>query len=145
MTLIGNATALSVLDTQTARLNGGTLLVYAGTPPTDLSATLTGVTLLATLTLNNPAFGAATDSNPGAQAVANAIVRDASAAASGDISFVRLVTTAGVVVFQLTAGEAGDAVDGLPVEVEFDDKTVIEDGVVALDDLVLLLAESSAV
>ena len=77
---ISNAAAIVALNAITARLNGGALLrLYSGTVPVDADAALGGATLLAELTLNATGFGAATDSNPGAQAVANAITGDTAA------------------------------------------------------------------
>lgn len=65
--------------------------IYSGTPPTLVDDALSGNTLLAELVMSNPAFGAATDINPGARATASAISDDTTADAGGTATFFRIL------------------------------------------------------
>ena len=78
-----NAALESVLD-------GGFLEIYSGTQPATPDTALSGNTLLATLTLGTPAFGAAS----GGTATANAI-GSASAAATATATFGRFFKSNG--------------------------------------------------
>lgn len=86
-TIIDNSSAIAAADSIVDLLDGGgaagTLQIYDSTQPTDLDATLGNQTLLAELTLSDPAFGNAADNNPGGKATANSISDDTSANASG--------------------------------------------------------------
>lgn len=66
-----------------------------------------GNALLAELDCSNPAFGAATDANPGGKATAAAITDDTSADASGPASWFRAVSRNVVSVIDGSAGPAG--------------------------------------
>lgn len=61
---------------------------YSGVQPADPDTAATG-TLLFTLTLGDPAFGAAADANPGGRATAAAITADSSADATGTLGYCR--------------------------------------------------------
>lgn len=61
------------------------LRIYAGTMPTDVNAALSGNTLLASLVMSDPAYGAAASG----VATASAITSDSSADATGTASFFR--------------------------------------------------------
>ncbi len=88
-TRISNASARGSLDTLTALLNGGVLEIRTGSQPADgPDGTATG-SVLATLTLGNPAFNPAVDANGLAEAVANAITGDASADQTGSAGWFR--------------------------------------------------------
>jgi len=91
-------------DAVTARANNGSLRIYAGTPPADANAALSGNTLLAELAMGATAFAAAS----AGVATANAITADASADATGTATFFRVLETDGsTVVFQGTVGTSG--------------------------------------
>lgn len=97
MTLfISNNAAKAACDAVVDLCEGGTppavIRIYDGTPPADADAALSGNTLLAELTMSNPAFGAAADAAPGATATASAITDDSSANATGTASFFRILT-----------------------------------------------------
>lgn len=81
-------------DAVTARCNNGFVRIYAGTPPADANAALSGNTLLAELAFGATAFGAAASG----VATANAITQDSSADATGSPSFLRTFETGGSVV-----------------------------------------------
>lgn len=91
------------VDAATARLNGGSLRIYTGAQPAAATDAATG-TLLATVTLPNPAFGAS--ANGTATATDPASVN---ASASGTAGWFRAVTSGGATVFDgsVTATGAG--------------------------------------
>ena len=97
-TRIDNAAAIAacngIVDRLDAGAGAGLLRIYTGTAPTDVDAAPTG-TLLAELTLSDPAFGAAVDANPGGRATANSITADASANATGTAGYFRAVDSDG--------------------------------------------------
>ena len=112
---ISNAAALAACDGIVDLVDGGAgaglLRIYSGSVPANADATLGGATLLAELTMSDPAFGAAADQAPGARATASAISADTSANATGTAAFFRVVDSNGNAVIQgdvsNTAG-AGD-------------------------------------
>lgn len=80
--------ANTMLDTAIRlKANGAFLNIYSGTVPTNADTALAGNTLLAQLTMGNPAFGAAAS----AVLTANAITADSSADNTGTASFFRLM------------------------------------------------------
>lgn len=91
---IANQSALKSCDSVVDRFDEGTgksegYIEIRTTPvPTDVDAAATG-TLLATLPMSNPAFGAAADLAPGARATANAITSDAAADNTGAAAYYR--------------------------------------------------------
>lgn len=99
-----NAARDAGINAVAATLNGGSVRIYSGTAPADADAALLGNTLLAQLTLGNPAFGAAASG----VVTANAITADTSADATGTPTFFRLLASNGTtVVYQGTAGATG--------------------------------------
>lgn len=90
-------------DAAVARLNGGSLKIYTGSQPAAATDAATG-TLLATVALANPAFGAS--ANGTATATDPASVN---ASASGTAGWFRAVTSGGATVFDgsVTASGAG--------------------------------------
>lgn len=80
---------VDTVDTDTVQANP-TLNIYSGTPPALVDDALSGNTLLASLAMSNPAFGAAADDTPGAIVTANAIADDTSADATGTATFFRI-------------------------------------------------------
>ena len=84
-----------------------TLVIYSGTAPTLVDTALSGNTVLAQLNMSNPAFGAASDSNPGAIATAGAITSDTSADATGTATFYRILDRNNVPRIQGTVATSG--------------------------------------
>lgn len=78
----GNDAILALLN---AGNEAGQLRIYSGTAPADVNAALSGNTLLAALTLSDPAFAAAV----AGVATASAISSDTSADATGTATFFR--------------------------------------------------------
>lgn len=104
MASITTANRNRAADAVTARANNGSLRIYAGTPPADANAALSGNTLLANLGMGATAFGAAVNG----VATANAITADSSADATGTATFFRVLESDGTtVVFQGTVGTSG--------------------------------------
>jgi hypothetical protein len=85
-TTAANAAADAVVDLLDAGDSAAQLRIYDGTPPANAGAALSSNTLLASLTMSDPAFGAASN----AVATASAISSDTSADATGTATFFRL-------------------------------------------------------
>lgn len=102
---ISNAAAKAACDAIVDLLDGGsgagTLKIYTGTPPADADTAASG-TLLATLTLSDPAFGAAADANPGGRATASTITGDTSADNTVTAGYFRALDSNGVCIIQGT-------------------------------------------
>jgi len=98
-----NAARDAAVNAISATLNSGEVLIYSGTAPANADAALSGNTLLAQLTLNATAFGAAASG----VATANAITGDTAADATGTPTFFRLRTSGSTVVYQGTAAATG--------------------------------------
>jgi len=86
----------------------GVLKIYAGPVPGSVNDALSGQTLLAALTLSDPAFGP-TDGQ--GIATANPIAADTSADATGTASFFRIEDSAGVTRFQGDVSATGGGGD----------------------------------
>jgi hypothetical protein len=71
--------------------------------PADADVAITDQTLLATLAFSDPAFGAASDVNPGARAAANSITESSNATA-GSAAFFRALDSTGTVIIQGLCG-----------------------------------------
>lgn len=97
-----NAAADAVVDLVDAGAGAGTLRIYDGTPPATADTALSGNTLLAQLTMSDPAFGAAS----AGVATASAITQDSAADATGTASFFRVLDSNAIVIFQGTVGTA---------------------------------------
>lgn len=91
---INNAAALAACNAIVDLVDGGsaagTMTIYSGSAPADVSTAISGQTVLAELTFSDPAFGNAADANPGGRATASAITSDTSANASGTATFFRI-------------------------------------------------------
>lgn len=113
-TKISNAAAIAMcnalVDLLDAGSGAGYIEIRTGAPPTNVDDAATG-TLLATLALNDPAFGNAADDNPGAIATANSITDDSSADATGTAGWFRAYDSDDTPIIQGTAGESGDTPD----------------------------------
>lgn len=92
-TRISTASAKAANDALVALLNSGYIEIRTGTQPATVATAATG-TLLGTLTLSNPAFGASTTASPSV-ATANAITGDASADATGTAGWFRAYASGG--------------------------------------------------
>lgn len=114
--IIANASAIAALDALVdlidAGAGAGSVVIYSGTPPADADTALSGNTVLAQITLSDPAFGNATDAAPGATATANGLpLEDSSANATGTATFFRILDSDSNVIAQgdVTAtGGGGD-------------------------------------
>ena len=123
-----DATVIAGLAAQGALANGGTILFYTGTQPTDANTAVGAQTLLATLTLSATAFGTPVASgSPGSRTVtmtANTIT-GANAGATGTAAWFRILGSGSAVVFDGSVGtSAADCivnttsfVSGIPVGV----------------------------
>ena len=86
-----------------AEFNSGFVRVYGGDVPANAGAALGGATLLAEVSVEATAFGAA---SAGQIAMAGVPLSDNDINASGEASFFRLVNGAATSVLQGTVGEA---------------------------------------
>lgn len=93
-TKIANTVAIAMCNACVDLVDGGSVEIYDGAQPAGADSS-TAATVLATLTLPSPAFGNATDANPGATATANAIAT-ATASATGTASWFRVKDSGGV-------------------------------------------------
>lgn len=100
---LGEAIRNSMLEEVSAAAAGGTLNIYSGTQPANAGTAASG-TLLATLTLNSPAFAAASG---------GAIVVDVDPAvattglADGTAGWARLLSSAAVAILDGSVGTTG--------------------------------------
>lgn len=106
---ISNAAAKAMADTFDDQVNIGStasvLDIRTGAQPADPDTAATG-TLLATLTFSDPAFGAASDGNPGGLLTASSITSDSSADATGTAGYFRIRAT-GTGADDVADGEVG--------------------------------------
>jgi hypothetical protein len=110
---VANAQAIQMCDAAVDACDLGSsdatadLVIYSGTAPTNVDTALSGNTVLASLLMSNPAFGAASDQNPNARATANAISDDTSADATGTATFYRILDRNNVPRIQGPVGATG--------------------------------------
>lgn len=97
------AVANAAADAAVALANGGALRIYNGTQPATAATAVSSQTLLAELTLGNPAFGSASNG----VATANSITADSSANATGTASWFRVVSSGGTGLWDGTVGTSG--------------------------------------
>lgn len=105
-----NAAASAAADAVVDRLDtggAGTIKIYTGTIPTDADTAVGAQTLLATLTFNATAFGAASNG----VATANAITSDSSADATGTATWARLANGSGTTQMDVTVGTSGEDIN----------------------------------
>lgn len=86
-----NAAVSAAADAVTALLNSGKLRIYDGSQPATANTAITTQNLLAELTFNSTAFGAASNG----VATANAITSDTSADATGTATWFRALKSDG--------------------------------------------------
>ena len=110
--MVSNVVALAMCNAIVDQVDNGTtgtgkVEIRTGAPPTNVEAAATG-TLLVSINFSNPAFGAAADQAPGAQAAVSGTPSNSSATAAGTAGHYRVydrdTTPAGV--WQDTAGGA---------------------------------------
>ena len=94
----------AVVDLVDGGTGAGVINIYSGTAPTSVNDALSGNTLLAALTMSDPAFGA---TNTSGVATASAITADTSANADGTATFFRVADSNGNAVMQGTVGTSG--------------------------------------
>lgn len=115
---------VDLIDTGSSA-SAGILRIYTGTQPADPDAAATG-TMLAEISLNNPAFGAAADVSPGGRATADvdpALTENADE--TGTAGWFRVFNRDGVAIMDGECGTSGadlnlvttSLVTGQPVEI----------------------------
>lgn len=128
-TRIANGVAAAAVDAAVGELDAGAAAGYVeirtGAQPASVGTAASG-TLLATLTLSDPAFGAATSANP-AVATANAITGDTSADASGTAGWFRAYDSDGNAKIDGTVTEEGGG-----GEMEIDNVAIVAGGTVTM-------------
>jgi hypothetical protein len=105
---IAAASGSTMLDAFKALPDGGTLIIYSGTQPTNPDTALSGNTALATFTFNSPSFG--TNSSSGGYQVTTAsfVAGTVTAGATGTASFARVLKSNGTTaVADVTVGTSG--------------------------------------
>lgn len=106
---ISNVAAKALADAFDDQVNIGSTAavidIRTGAQPADPDTAATG-TLLGTLTMSDPAFGAATDAAPGGLITASAITNDSSADATGTAGYFRIRAT-GTGADDVADGECG--------------------------------------
>lgn len=111
-TRISNAAAIAACDAIVDLIDGGAgagvVQIRSGTQPADPDTTATG-TLLASITLNDPAFGAAADAAPGGQATADVspAIEDTSADATGTATWFRVLDSDSNAILDGEVGTSG--------------------------------------
>lgn len=140
-TKIANSEAISACDAVVDALDGGTgagvLKIYDGTQPSGGPDASAGTaTVLAELTLSDPAFGDASDAAPGGQATANSISDDSSANASGTATWFRAETSGGTAVID------GDAGTGTGNDLVLDSANISAGATVSVSSWTVTMPES---
>ena len=115
------------------------LRFYSGAQPANSDAAATG-TLLATITLPAPAFGASSDGGPGQPVTAaKAGTWSATVTATGTVGWARFVLGAGSVNgIDVSCGGPASGAD-----IEFDDPDFVIDGTIVIDTFALSLPHST--
>ena len=122
-----NAAASAAADAVVDRLDtggAGTIKLYTATIPTNADTALGAQTLLATLTFNATAFGAASSG----VATANAIVSDTSADATGTVTWARIANGAGTTQMDVVVGTSGE-------DINFNTAAIVSGATVAITAL----------
>lgn len=109
---VAKAMCDALVDSLDAGAGAGYVQIRTGAAPTNCEDANSG-TLLATLTLSDPAFGAAADLAPGARATASAVTGDTAADATGTAAHFRAFDSNNVCVIQgdVTATGGGGAME----------------------------------
>lgn len=135
---IANASAIAglnaIADLCDAGAGAALLNIYSGTVPTDADTALSGNTLLAQLTMSDPAFGAAVDNIGKATVTANSITSDSDANATGTATFFRITDSNSNVIYQGAVGTSG-------AELNLDTTSIVATGTVNVTSCTLNLPE----
>ena len=113
-----------------------TIAIRTGTQPADPDTAATG-TLLATLTFSDPAFGAATDGNPGGLLTADTITDDSSADATGTAGYFRISST-GTGADDVADGECGTS----GADLNFNSVSITSGSTVSITSFTVTMPES---
>ncbi|MCK8477243.1 hypothetical protein [Microbacterium aurugineum] len=103
---VRSAAADAIVDLVDAGSGAGTLKIYTGSQPAGPGTAPSG-TLLGTLTMSDPAFGAASNG----VATAAAITGDTSADASGTAGWARIADSSGTAVLDMSVTATGGGGD----------------------------------
>ncbi len=126
---ISDSARNAAVDAVAALIDGGSsnanIYIRTGAAPTNTTDADSG-TLLATLPMSDPAFGAAS----GGTATANAITSDTNIAATGTAGHFRAKDSDGNTVFQGSCGTSG-------ADINFDSVSFIAGGTCAISSLTL--------
>lgn len=122
---VAAAACNAVVDSLDAGVGAGYIEIRTGAQPASPDAAATG-TLLGTLTLSDPAFGAATTANPSV-ATASAITSDTTADASGTAGWFRAYDSAASAVIDGSITGTGGGGD-----MELDDVNIVAGGTIAV-------------
>lgn len=126
---ISDSARNAAVNAVAALLDGGSsnanICIRTGAAPTNTTDPDSG-TLLATLPMSDPAFGAAA----GGTATANSITSDTNIAATGTAGYFRAKDSDGVTVFQGSCGTSG-------ADINFDSVSFIAGGTCAISSLTL--------
>lgn len=135
---ITNAAAIAAVDAVVDLVDGGVSNGYiecrTGAQPAGADSAATG-TLLGTLNMSDPAFGAGADAAPGGRATANSVTGDTSADATGTIGYCRVYDSAGTAIFDGEAGTSG-------ADFNFDSVSVTAGGAINLTSMTVTMPES---
>ena len=133
--------AIAMADALTARIDEGstaaTIRGRTGTKPVDPDATESG-TLLFTLTMSDPSFGAGADAAPGGRITANAITNDTSADATNTLTYCRIGAT-GTGADDHVDGDAGTSA----ADFIFNTTSIVSGAVVSMSSLTITQSQGS--
>lgn len=137
---ISNVAAKALADAFDDQVNIGSTAaaidIRTGAQPADPDTAATG-TLLATLTMSDPAFGAATDASPGGLLTAGAITQDSSADATGTACYFRIRAT-GTGADDVADGECGTS----GADLNFNTTSITAGSTVSITSLTVTMPES---
>lgn len=136
---ISNVCAKRLADAFDDEINAGSTAavidIRTGAQPADPDTAATG-TLLVTLTMSDPAFGAATDGNPGGLLTANAIA-DNTAVATGVAGYFRMRST-GTGADDVADGECGTS----GADLNFNTTSITSGSTVSITSMTVTMPES---
>ncbi len=137
---ISNVAAKALADAFDDQVNIGSTAaaidIRTGAQPADPDTAATG-TLLATLTMGDPAFGVATDAAPGGLLTAAAITADSSADATGTAGYFRIRAT-GTGADDVADGECGTS----GADLNFNTTSITAGSTVSITSLTVTMPES---
>lgn len=138
---ISAALAVILADAVDAEINVGSTAANiagrSGSQPVDPDAAETG-TLLFTLVMSDPAFGAAADDSPGGLITASAITDDSSADATGTLGYCRVKAT-GSGADDVVDGEAGTS----GADFNFNTLAIVSGSTVSMTSFTILVPQGS--